>query len=95
MPSMNKGRGGQAILNFKGIIYVIGGFDNIDIADCEKYENGKWEIIASLNFSLTKSCALEYKNKLYASGWTGNRIEEYDMVKDTWTSLEVVIMAPY
>ena len=85
MPSMNKARGGQAILNYTGIIYVIGGYDNIDLADCEKYENGKWESIASLNFPLTKLGALEYKSKIYASGWTGKRIEEYDLGQDTWT----------
>ena len=85
MPSMYKSRGGHAILKYKCVVYIIGGYDNADLVYCEKYDKENWVNIASLNFPLTKLGALVYENNIYASGWTGDRIEKYDFKQDVWT----------
>jgi hypothetical protein len=65
-------------------VYCIGGFDNRDLSDCEKFNGTEWSAIKSLPEPLTKMGVAEYREELWCAGWPSQSIFAYNVLSKEW-----------
>ncbi|KAI7812829.1 putative kelch-like protein diablo [Triplophysa rosa] len=96
MAPMPKRRGGVAVCSLGGMIFTVGGRDDVTcVRSVEKYDpnTNVWSSeVASLSSPRSGVCVVEMDGFMYAlGGFDGmtctNIVERYDPVMDTWTKM--------
>ena len=77
---MSYNRKSYGLVKIKNIYYAILGLNDKGFSssiDIFNHQSGKWELKSGLNYELGETTAVEFQNKIYATG-SGGKILLYD-----------------
>ena len=92
---MSKKRAELSCASLNGDLYVLGGFDGIELACVEKYNftTKQWTILGNMECQRSDFTACVFESKILAIGGldgraTTNHVEVYDETQDRWTKCQ-------
>jgi hypothetical protein len=82
-PPMHTGRRDHAAVYHSQYLYVLGGFNDRRLSECERYSCGDslWEVLPALPVAGSHMRAVEVENSVYALGGTTTGIRPLDTVQ--------------
>jgi N-acetylneuraminic acid mutarotase len=98
---MHTGRMGHAAVYHSQYLYVLGGWNERDLNECERYscEENRWEVLPALSVAGFAMSAVKVENSVYALGGTADEgdldtIQRLSLDSLTWELMQLKLPQP-